>query len=283
MSTVSTKDRIQDRMAALNLADGHKHGPDRASTTSSASRSGREVFAPHYRRMKDWCSEGEPVLLEGPAATGKTYSIRQLAKQFNAALYVQQAYRTLAVEDIRGSRGLNSEGTTFEPRDARSLARDLNGWFFIDELNVADPAIICLLNNLLDGSGEVTIPETGDVVKRSDKWRFFGAYNAGCVATGQLSEALVSRCVVIECDHFPPDIEEELILGSCSSIGQNARRVRGASISSTCASGPVASWPCSGESPVIRLRHFARLFYRKSEIASPLNQFGKACCARLRF
>jgi len=218
--------RVRTRLAALGVDDDEHINArpvrDSRSIADHAPLGGDPLHAPHYAKMRHGCQKGHPILLEGPAASGKTFSVQQLAAELGKRLYVQQAYRTLTVEDIRGTRGPNEKGTTFEPGTLIRSLTDPQGWYFIDELNVADPGIICLLNNLLDGSREITIPETGAVIRPPEQWRFFGAYNAGYVATGQLNEALVSRCVVIECDHFPAAIEAELIRRACPQIGDGA-------------------------------------------------------------
>jgi len=165
------------------------------------------------------------VILVGPAATGKTTAVRQLAEGCGATLYVQQAYRTLQVEDIRGTRGLKDGSTQFEPGTLTKSLLDDHGYYFIDELNMAEGGILSLLNNLLDGSGEITIPETGERIVRKPSWRFFAACNSGYHATQELNQALVSRCVLIECEEFPPNVESEILRRNLPSLGDNADQI----------------------------------------------------------
>jgi MoxR-like ATPase len=142
--------------------------------------------------------------------------------EFGATLYVQQAYRTLQVEDIRGTRGLKDGSTQFEPGTLTKSLLDDNGWYFLDEINMADAGILSLLNNLLDGAGEITIPETGEKVVRKASWRFFAACNAGYHGTQELNQALVSRCVLVECEEFPPGVESEILRRNFPALAQRA-------------------------------------------------------------
>lgn len=183
------------------------------------------IRSSYYSRLKRQLERGWPVLLEGPAAAGKSTAVRQLADELGATLFVQQCHRTLSVEEIRGTRGLDQQGTTFEPGLLTASLRHSHGWYFAEEINMADPAILSLVNNLLDGSREISIPETGEVIPVPNCWRFIGAYNAGYVGAGELNQALVSRCVVIECDFFPPEVEAELIRQKYPTIGGRAETI----------------------------------------------------------
>lgn len=182
----------------------------------------RPIRAPYYLRLRRVVAAGSPVLLVGPAATGKSTAIRQLAAENEAELYVQQCYATLCVEDIRGTRGLKDGATVFEPGTLTKSLMDDRGWYFLEEINMADPGIVSLLNNLLDGSREITIPETGERLTRKNSWRFFGACNLGYQGTHELNQALVSRCVVIECDGFNLDEQTEILRREYPALGEMA-------------------------------------------------------------
>lgn len=198
---------------------------DQSALTSTLTAGMSPIFAPYYPRLCRATKDGIPVILVGPAATGKTTAVRQLSEECGAKLYVQQAYRSLQVEDIRGTRGLKNGSTQFEPGTLTKSLLDDHGFYFLDEMNMADPGILSLLNNLLDGAGEITIPETGDRIVRKDSWRFFAACNAGYFATQELNQALVSRCVLIECDGFTPDVESEILRRNLPTLGDHADEI----------------------------------------------------------
>lgn len=227
--TMTPNDRIAARLRRLGLTNAT---PDVEPIVEDFPGLGMKVgailpppppiFAPYYLRLKRLVERGLPILLVGPAATGKTTSVRQLAAEFGAELYVQQCYRSLGVEDIRGTRGLYSGMTVFEPGRLTQSLEDPHGWYFLDEANMADPAILSLLNNLLDGSGEMAIPEDRRKIVRPQSWRFFAACNLGYQGTQELNQALVSRCAVIECEGFPSDVEAEMLRREYPALGETA-------------------------------------------------------------
>lgn len=229
---MTTETKLIARLQRLGVAEfeplahtSHTSSYGQATAASSPAGPLAPIFAPYYPRLRRLASAGMPVILVGPAATGKTTAVRQLAEECGATLYVQQAYRTLQVEDIRGTRGLKDGSTQFEPGTLTKSLLDDHGFYFLDELNMADAGILSLLNNLLDGSGEITIPETGDKIVRKNTWRFAAAINSGYVGTQELNQALVSRCVLIECEEFPPNVESEILRRSLPSLGDNADQI----------------------------------------------------------
>lgn len=228
---MTNETRLVARLQRLGVADVEPiatttrgplpHQPPAAGSAGALA----PIFAPYYPRLRRHASAGVPVILVGPAATGKTTAVRQLAEECGATLYVQQAYRTLQVEDIRGTRGLKDGSTQFEAGTLTKSLLDDHGWYFIDEANMADAGILSLLNNLLDGAGEITIPETGEIVVRQNSWRFFAACNAGYHGAQEFNQALVSRCVLIECEEFPPSVESEILRRSLPLLGDDADQI----------------------------------------------------------
>jgi hypothetical protein len=217
--------RLQ-RLAVAELASVAQSPPavtnEKVALDNSAPASLPPVFATYYPRLRRLATAGWPVLLVGPAATGKSTAVRQLAEECGATLYVQQAYRSLQVEDIRGTRGLKDGSTQFEPGVLTKSLLDANGWYLLEEVNSADAGILVLLNNLLDGAGEMTIPETGERIVRKPGWRFFAACNPGYHGTQELNQALVSRCELVECEVFPPEVESEILRRHYPALGKQA-------------------------------------------------------------
>lgn len=218
----AVEDKIQARLKAIGLAPTNARASGANQPALPASQAPRIIEFPFFNRLRTASDRSWPVLLTGPAATGKTTAITVLAEQRGAVVHIQQCHRGLTVEEVRGTRGLNEAGTTFEPGPLVCSLFDPKGWYFLDEINMADPGILSLLNNLMDGTGKLTIPETGQVIARRPSWRFFGALNPGYVATSELNQALRSRCVVIECDFLPAETEATLIAEKYPSMAKQA-------------------------------------------------------------
>jgi MoxR-like ATPase len=165
---------------------------------------------PFYDRLAWYVDKGQPVIFIGPTGSTKTTTIAELARERGIPLHAVQAHRQLTIEELRGTRGLSPDGgTTFEPGLLTlSLRRD--EWFLIDEVTFADPGILAVIHNLLDGMNQISIPETGEVVARGPRWRFFATANPpGYAGTGELNQALLSRCVVIETE---PCLDFEMLV-----------------------------------------------------------------------
>ena len=69
---------------------------------------------------------------------------------------------------------------------------------YIDEINMAKPETLPVLNGVLDYRKMITNPFTGEVVKASEGFGVVAAINEGYVGTVPLNEALKNRFVVIE-------------------------------------------------------------------------------------
>jgi nitric oxide reductase NorQ protein len=71
-------------------------------------------------------------------------------------------------------------------------------FLYIDEINMAKPETLPILNGVLDYRKMITNPFTGEVVKAKDTFGVIAAINEGYVGTVPLNEALKNRFVVIE-------------------------------------------------------------------------------------
>ncbi len=224
---MSNHQSVTQLMQSLGLAVATNSSPTQqelgiAKPTSTASSD--LIYAPYFDRLKNM-SPNWPIILDGPNGTGKTTAVHQLAAECGAELYVQQGYRTLAVEDMRGMRGLNEKGTTFEPGRLLQSLEDRKGWYILEEANMVDPAITALLHNLLDGTGEITVPELGGKVNVRENWRCFFTRNSGFAGTTEMNRALESRSVIIETDHFSAKKEIELITQKYPGISEHAEMI----------------------------------------------------------
>lgn len=167
--------------------------------------------------LDQFMRKGLPVCLTGPAGTGKTHAIHRWASRHKRNLYVQQGHSELTPEELRGTRSLiESETKTnvvtgFDYGTLAQSLRDPNGMYLFDELNGASNGVVLLLHNLLDDHASLTIPETGEVLKRHKNWRFAGTINPGYLGTTELAEGLISRCTLIECPPMPEDVERRIL------------------------------------------------------------------------
>jgi MoxR-like ATPase len=177
------------------------------------------------RWWKQFCTAvdgGFPVMLSGSAGTGKTTAVAELARRRGKAdeLIVCQCHADLAIEEIRGTLTIRDGSTTFAPGFVTRAARD-GHWFVLEEVNLARPAISAVLNNTLDETGIVSIPETGEVIRVRDGFHVFFCLNdCGYSGTQEINPALRDRCVVIQCDYMPEDQELRFLMNRIPEIGR---------------------------------------------------------------
>ena len=126
----------------------------------------------------------QPILLEGPAASGKTAFIEVAAhyKRNGKLLRVNNTEST-SLQDYFGSYVpvANSKGGdipefVFCP-GALTLALKEGSWFLADELNLAESSILSSIAPILEGHKQINIPNTSLVVNVHPNFRFFATQN----------------------------------------------------------------------------------------------------------
>ena len=160
-----------------------------------------------YDAAKRLCASvicSRPVLLEGPAATGKTSLIEYLAHCDHKMLYRVNNTKGTTVQDYFGSYMPNGEFLN----GALSSAMLKGDWFVADEFDLAEPAVMNVLYPILEGQKYLTVPNTGQTLVARDGFRFFATQNGtSYVGRKQLPKTLRSRFLEIE---FHPFTEKEL-------------------------------------------------------------------------
>jgi cobaltochelatase CobS len=163
---------------------------------------------------------GFPVMLTGPAGSGKSTAIAELAATLSVLLHIAQGHPDMMVEELRGSLALRESSTVFRP-GILTLSVQSGAWFLFEEVNLVRPGLSSFLNTVIDGTGIITVPETGEVVRVAEGFRaFFCLNDCGYAGTRELNAALKDRCRVIFCDYFPPDQEVRMLRGHLPYIAE---------------------------------------------------------------
>lgn len=151
-----------------------------------------------------------PVLLEGPAAVGKTALIAFLCNRENVLERVNNTENT-SVQDYLGSYLPLGNAFTFH-KGALYRAMENGSYFLSDEFNLADPAVLNMLFPLLEGKGFIQIPGTDKIVEAHPSFRFFATQNDAKYANRhQLPLSLRNRFVEVQVGDFPVDELPEII------------------------------------------------------------------------
>ncbi|KAJ8907200.1 hypothetical protein NDN08_003681 [Rhodosorus marinus] len=155
-----------------------------------------------------------PVLLQGPTAAGKTSLVSYLARRTKHKIIRINNHEHTDVAEYLGGYIVNEDGVPCFKEGPLVEAARKGWWIVLDELNLAPGEVLEALNRLLDDNRELTIPETGEVVKASPKFALFATQNPPGLYGGrkQLSQAFLSRFIEIHINSMP---DEELSAVLC--------------------------------------------------------------------
>ena len=189
---------------------------------------------------------GKPILIEGPAGTGKTELAKSVAKMTGSRLIRLQCYEGLDESKalyewnykkqllrIQAQRvvedGSEVSGTTWEGIEEdifsdeflltrpllEAIRADDPVVLLIDEVDRVEVETEALLLELLS-EYQVSIPELGTVTAKQIPLVFLTSNN-----TRELSEALKRRCLYLHLDYPDLDREKEIVLTRIPDIGDH--------------------------------------------------------------
>lgn len=172
----------------------------------------------------------KPILIEGPAGTGKTYLAKTLSKMFKTQLIRLQCHegidedkalyewnykkQLLSIQIEKDSKNLFTEEFLIERPILQSLRSDKKSIFLVDEIDRSDEEFEALLLEVL-AENQVSIPELGTITSKNDNLIVLTSNS-----TRELSEALRRRCLYFYLDYPSVDIETKVILNNVENINE---------------------------------------------------------------
>ncbi|MGM8213090.1 ATP-binding protein [Virgibacillus sp. W0430] len=144
---------------------------------------------------------GKNVLLKGPTGSGKTKLAETLTALFNQKMHSINCSVDLDAESLIGFKTLtykeNKQVIDFIPGPVTNAMKE-GSFLYIDEINMAKPETLPLINGVLDYRRTVTNPFTNEVITASPGFNIIAAINEGYIGTVPLNEALKNRFIVID-------------------------------------------------------------------------------------
>ncbi|WP_285769043.1 MoxR family ATPase [Peribacillus sp. SI8-4] len=159
-------------------------------------------------------SMGKNILLKGPTGAGKTKFAETLSHLFNQPMFSVNCSVDLDAESLLGFKTLSyqEEKQVIEFVPGPVINSMNHGHFlYIDEINMAKPETLPLINGVLDYRRTITNPFTNEVITAKAGFNVIAAINEGYVGTVPLNEALKNRFVVIEVPYIEGEQLKQLI------------------------------------------------------------------------
>ena len=155
------------------------------------------------------------ILLKGPTGSGKTKLAETLSALFSQPMHSINCSVDLDAESMLGFKTIaNEDGkTSIEFVEGPVIKAMKKGHLlYIDEINMAKPETLPILNGVLDYRRMITNPFTGEIVKAANDFTVIAAINEGYVGTVPLNEALKNRFVVLEVPYIQGEILKQVLL-----------------------------------------------------------------------
>lgn len=154
------------------------------------------------------------VLLKGPTGAGKTKLAESLSAEVGQPMHSINCSVDLDAEALLGFKTLVEKdgNTSIQFVEGPVIQAMKNGHLlYIDEINMAKPETLPILNGVLDYRRTITNPFTGEVIKAAEGFTVIAAINEGYVGTVPLNEALKNRFIVIDVPYIQGSILEEVL------------------------------------------------------------------------
>ena len=174
--------------------------------------------------------DNKRVMLLGHTGTGKTSMIEQIAARMNQSVLRTNLNGQTTVGDFVGMWTVKGGETVWVDGVLPKAMRE-GHWLILDELDFAEPAILSVLNAVLEPKGKLMLKEKGcEVVAPHPNFRLFATANGvGRMVVYRhlyqgvniMNEAFLDRWRCYYIDYLPPEEEIKVVIGSIPKLAAN--------------------------------------------------------------
>lgn len=167
--------------------------------------------------------ENRRIMLIGHTGCGKTSMVTQIAARIQQGVFRVNMNAQTTIGDFVGLWTVKG-GETVWIDGALPYAMRNGLWLIVDELDFAEPAILSVLNSVLETNGKLTLKEKGhEIVEPHPNFRIMATANGvGCMAqyrglyqgTNLMNEAFLDRWRVYHIDYLPADEEIQVLVAT---------------------------------------------------------------------
>jgi len=176
----------------------------------------------------------KPLLIEGPAGTGKTFLAKTLSSLLNFDLIRLQCHegidedkavyewnykkQLLSIQSNEKNENLFDEKYLIKRPILKALTSKKNSLFLIDEIDRSDEEFEALLLEIL-AENQVTIPEFGTISGNENRITILTSNS-----TRELSDALRRRCIYYYLDFPSIEIETKVLMNNVENLDKDVAK-----------------------------------------------------------
>ena len=176
----------------------------------------------------------KPLLVEGPAGTGKTFLAKTLSSLLNLDLIRLQCHegidedkavyewnykkQLLSIQSNEKNENLFDDKYLIKRPILKALTSKENSLFLIDEIDRSDEEFEALLLEIL-AENQVTIPEFGTIAGNENRITILTSNS-----TRELSDALRRRCIYYYLDFPSIEIETKVLMNNVENLDKDVAK-----------------------------------------------------------